>query len=165
MRGIVCAVAVGRLRSTSTSSPSKKSQKQAQKGDNALILDPCEDELSSLDGSGCFAFLFATGLSASSEDHSLDTPGCDLVWNNWQSLTTFDEPELMRATELAKAGAKEVWRRIKESVQRMGMPSSKELDEWKDSKFQTASAEKQVHNMDEDESESDDDEDDVKMEI
>jgi exosome complex component RRP46 len=120
MRGVTCAVAVGRLRSKSVSSPTF-----------SLIVDPSEDELSSLDGGGCFAFLFATGLLSSPSDSELhgvaETPNCEAVWSDWHvSSSPFDENELVGARGLARIAAGQVWSSMKESVKQMGTQS-----EWK----------------------------------
>jgi exosome complex component RRP46 len=101
MRGVVWAVSVGRLRSTTKSSPS-------------LLLDPSDDEIPSLEGGGCFAFLFGTGQKGGSE----------MVWSNWQSNAPFDEVELLSARELARTGAKKVWMCMKESIGWMGKGKS-----------------------------------------
>ncbi|KAJ7366244.1 exosome component Rrp46 [Mycena albidolilacea] len=79
MKGVVCAVAIGRIKS-------------------ALIVDPSEDEETALDASGCFAFAFGNGI---------DDARC--VWTNWKSPRSFDEVELARCTLLASAAAKSVW--------------------------------------------------------
>ncbi|KAJ7051760.1 exosome component Rrp46 [Mycena amicta] len=85
MRGVVCAVAVGR---TNT---------------GALLVDPSEDEESSLDASGCFAFAFGRGAA--------DTR---CVWTNWRIFggTTFAEDELRSSEQLACSGARTVWAEV-----------------------------------------------------
>ena len=80
----------------------------------AAALDPSDDEISSLEGGGCFAFSFATGQKGGSE----------MVWSNWQSNTPFDEVELLGARELARTGAKQVWMCMKESIGWMGKGKS-----------------------------------------
>ena len=97
MQGIVCAVSVGRFRSSIMPT-------------STLILDPSDDELSSLRGIGCFAFLFGAGR----------TGGSEIVWSNWQSSTSFSEEELINARDLARGGAEQVWTSMKKSVERMG---------------------------------------------
>lgn len=99
MRGVVCAVAVGRHESTASDR-------------YGLILDPIEEEIHSLNGGGCFAFLFASSLNG--------TAAGELVWSSWQSSSPFSEEELRRARELARTGSKRVWGDIKESSKRMG---------------------------------------------
>ncbi|KAJ7776811.1 exosome component Rrp46 [Mycena maculata] len=76
MKGVVCAVAVGRIKS-------------------ALIVDPSDDEETLLDASGCFAFSFGNGL---------DDARC--VWTNWSSSRTFNEAELTKCKLIASAAAK-----------------------------------------------------------
>lgn len=104
MRGVVCAIAVGRL-----------------KGENgALVVDPSEEE--ELDASGCFAFIFSDAPGSQSEEASI--PGCECVWTDWKSLNGgagFEEEELVRATEMARKGTEMVWREMKECVRLMGM--------------------------------------------
>ncbi|KAI1785197.1 hypothetical protein LXA43DRAFT_1077100 [Ganoderma leucocontextum] len=106
MRGVVCAVAVGRLRSDATHGD----------GDGSvLLLDPEEAELGKLAGSGCFAFLFSSSLPASGSD-SPETPPCSLLWTNYTTAAPFDVSELGKARELAEKGATEVWLALKESI-------------------------------------------------
>ncbi|KAI9062122.1 hypothetical protein FKP32DRAFT_1593988 [Trametes sanguinea] len=102
MKGVVCAVAVGRLQSDPSSSAN-------------LILDPEEAELPRLDGSGCFAFTFSAVLPASPLSAE-DVPPCALTWTNYTTAGPFDIHEIRRATEFAKKGAQEVWLKMKESV-------------------------------------------------
>ena len=132
MRGVVCAVSVGRLRSNPTSN-------------STLVLDPSDDELPLLDGVGCFAFLSGTGRKG----------GLDVVWSNWQSVTPFDEEELVSARDLAKSGAETIWMHMKKSVGGMG--------DRKPLALQIESTESVP--MEEEESGSDDDSDDDEMEI
>jgi exosome complex component RRP46 len=97
MRGVVCAVSVGRLRSNSESSP-------------ILVLDPSDDEVPSLAGGGCFAFLFNASQKGGSE----------VVWSNWQSTAPVSEDTLISARVLARGGAEKVWKAMKESIGWMG---------------------------------------------
>ncbi|KAH7917815.1 ribosomal protein S5 domain 2-like protein [Leucogyrophana mollusca] len=100
MRGVVCAVGVGRVRNG---------------GEVRMILDPSEEEAASMEGGGCFAFIFATGLSHASNN---DMPSSDVVWTNYHTTpgTTFDESELVQAKELARQGAVVVWESMKKSL-------------------------------------------------
>lgn len=98
MRGVVCAVAIGRLSS---------------EGGTELVLDPSEAELPRLLGGGCFAFLFSAVLSSASAS---DVPPYSLLWTNYTTNTPFDEAELKRAREIAETGARAVWKALKESV-------------------------------------------------
>jgi exosome complex component RRP46 len=98
MRGVVCAISVGRLRFTNESS-------------TTLVLDPSDDELPSLGGGGCFAFLFSTGQKG----------GSQVVWNDWQSKTPFTEQELRDARELARGGAEKVWKCMKKAIGGVGV--------------------------------------------
>ncbi|PIL33438.1 hypothetical protein GSI_04060 [Ganoderma sinense ZZ0214-1] len=101
MRGVVCAVAVGKLRS------------EPEQG--GLLLDPEEAELGKLAGSGCFAFLFSSSLPASGSASS-GVPQCSLLWTNYTTTAPFDVTELGKARELAKKGAREGWLALKESI-------------------------------------------------
>ncbi|RPD54967.1 hypothetical protein L226DRAFT_571612 [Lentinus tigrinus ALCF2SS1-7] len=100
MRGVVCAIAVGRLKG---------------EADGELILDPEEGELPQLAGNGCFAFLFSSSLSRSS-DTSSDIPPCFLLWTNYTTDAPFDVAELGRAKGLAEKGARQVWVALKQSL-------------------------------------------------
>lgn len=94
MRGVVAAVAIGRL------------------PDGTLVVDPDEEEeecLGSGGGGGCFAFMFAekAGLASNS----------DCVWSGWKSMSgVYDESELFRARELARAAASDVYLAMKKSI-------------------------------------------------
>ena len=101
MRGVVCAVAVGRLGGPDAG--------------EGLVLDPEEAELGRLAGSGCFAFLFSS-LLGGSEEAGADVPTCSLLWTNYTTAAPFDVAELGRARELAEKGARQVWLALKESV-------------------------------------------------
>ena len=101
MRGVVCAVAVGRL----------KPQTETDI-DGGLILDPEEAELGRLAGSGCFAFLFSSSLGSPSSA----TPACSLLWTNYTTAAPFDVAELGKARELAEKGARQVWAALKSSI-------------------------------------------------
>ncbi|KAI0331749.1 hypothetical protein GY45DRAFT_559458 [Cubamyces sp. BRFM 1775] len=102
MKGVVCAVSVGRLQSEDARA-------------TTLILDPEEAELPRLAGSGCFAFLFSAVLPASPLA-SADVPPCSLLWTNYTTAAPFDVSELSHARELAEKGARQVWQKMKESV-------------------------------------------------
>lgn len=101
MKGVVCAVAVGRLSSST--------------GNATLILDPEETELPRLAGSGCFAFLFSAVLAAEPLAAS-EVPPCSLLWTNYTTAAPFDVAELAKSRELAEKGARQVWLKMKESV-------------------------------------------------
>ncbi|KAI0761305.1 3' exoribonuclease family, domain 1-domain-containing protein [Trametes elegans] len=101
MKGVVCAVALGRLKSDSSAA--------------TLILDPEETELPRLTGGGCFAFLFSAALPGSPLASS-GIPPCSLLWTNYTTAAPFDVSELGQARELAEKGALNVWLKMKESV-------------------------------------------------
>ncbi|KDR67195.1 hypothetical protein GALMADRAFT_216654 [Galerina marginata CBS 339.88] len=93
MRGVVSAVAVGRL------------------PNGTLILDPGDDEVASLQGGGTFAFLFADGAGVGGSNS-------DCVWTSWKSTSgRYDATELTRAKELAREGAQAVFDVIKKSFE------------------------------------------------
>ena len=102
MRGVITAVAIGRL------------------PDGTLVVDPDEDEEERLGGGGCFAFIFADGL---------DKTNADCVWSGWKSMSgTHDESELFSARELAKATALEVYLAMKKSIETFGARVSYNTD-------------------------------------
>lgn len=104
MRGVICAVSVGRLRSSASATSS-----------SALVLDLSERELSLADAYGCFAFMFSAELTGSPTSDAIPPHG--IVWSNWQSTAGgFDEDDVMRAKELAGVGAQKVWIAMKESL-------------------------------------------------
>ena len=99
MRGVVTAVAIGRL------------------ADGTLVVDPDEEEEESLGGGGCFAFMFA------------DETNSDCVWSGWKSMSgTYDESELFSARELAKATALNVYLAMKKSIDSLGVRVSYNTD-------------------------------------
>jgi exosome complex component RRP46 len=102
MRGVVTAVAIGRLR------------------DGTLVVDPDEEEEESLGGGGCFAFMFADGL---------DKTRSDCVWSGWRSMSgTYDESEFFSARELAKAAALDVYLAMKKNIETLGARVSYNID-------------------------------------
>jgi exosome complex component RRP46 len=93
MRGVVTAVAIGRL------------------PDGTLVVDPDEEEEESLGGGGCFAFMFADGVN---NDHKTNS---DCVWSAWKSMSgAYDERELFGARELARVTALNVYLAMKKSI-------------------------------------------------
>ncbi|KZT70004.1 ribosomal protein S5 domain 2-like protein [Daedalea quercina L-15889] len=140
MRGVVCAVAIGRL-------PTESGVE--------LILDPSEAEIPRLTGGGCFAFLFSAVL-ASTSSSAPDAPPCSLLWTNYTTNTPFDEAELKRAKELAEDGAREVWKTLKESV---GTLDASHVSTMRKTKKEPQAMEEVSHTEDADGS------DDAKMEI
>ncbi|KAH8082799.1 ribosomal protein S5 domain 2-type protein [Cristinia sonorae] len=104
MKGVVCAVAVGRLPNIGSTS-------------SRLVLDPSEAESALLTAGGCFAFLFSATVS---EDQTLahpEVPSCSLIWTNFAAAaSSFDQAELANSIALARAGAVSVWQRLKDSV-------------------------------------------------
>ena len=92
--GVVCAIAIGRVRST-----------------GELLVDPSEEELRFLDGSGTFAFL-VSGKKVEDRESKGDA---ELVFSNW-SAVPFEEEELGRVIELARAGALRVRDHFREVI-------------------------------------------------
>ncbi|KAL6302726.1 hypothetical protein BKA93DRAFT_736213 [Sparassis latifolia] len=107
MRGVVCAIAVGRVVLPG-----------AAAGSGVLVLDPSDEELPRLTGGGCFAFLFSSALPSAIQAEE-DAPPCELLWTDYKCQNGFGEDELFRARQIASGGAKAVWRAMKESVARM----------------------------------------------
>ncbi|KAI0685733.1 ribosomal protein S5 domain 2-type protein [Cytidiella melzeri] len=107
MRGVVCAVAMGRLPDTDAGTSSC-----------TLVLDPSETELPRLRGGGCFAFMFSYAGFRSIVEADPDLPGVTLLWRNYAASDgTFDEDEFARAQSLARKGAEEIWKLMKISLQ------------------------------------------------
>ncbi|KII92016.1 hypothetical protein PLICRDRAFT_104292 [Plicaturopsis crispa FD-325 SS-3] len=103
MKGVVCAVAVGRL--PSDASP-------------ILVLDPSEAEHPHLLGGGVFAFLFSAALAEPSTPalpHG-SPPSSSLIYTSYTPTTAFDASELAEAREMARRGAEDIWRSMWASV-------------------------------------------------
>jgi exosome complex component RRP46 len=98
LKGVVCAVAVGR-----------------RSVDSVLVLDPSEDEEAELSASGCFAFLFS---NLGGKEGVVGR----CVWTNWRAIGKghFDERVLGEARELAKGAAGEVYVAIKKFFEDVG---------------------------------------------
>jgi len=114
LRGVVCAVAVGRPTTSVPSAPTTIS---------TLVLDPSPEEISSLTAQGIFAFLISSALSVPSAGQE---PPTELIWSNWSSnnlgITKVSEgevAELGRAREMARQGAIKVWWKMRETVSGM----------------------------------------------
>ncbi|KAK0455488.1 exosome component Rrp46 [Desarmillaria tabescens] len=106
MKGLVCAVTVGRLASS-----------------KQFIVDPSSEEATLLDAGGCFAFLFADGLD--------ERVKC--VWTNWRSFSGgFDEKDLVQARDVASESAKVVWSKMKLCVSYRAQPGLKARTEKND---------------------------------
>ena len=129
MRGVVTAVAIGRL------------------SDGTLVVDPDEEEESSLGGGGCFAFMFLDGL---------DKTNSDCVWSGWKSTSgTYDESEIFSARDLAKATALDVYHAMKKSIDTLGARVS----------YNTDTPARGLSKVVKDETMVEDDSDDDRMEI
>ena len=97
MRGVVTAVAIGRL------------------PDGTLVVDPDEEEEESLGGGGCFAFMFAGGVDNDGKTNS------DCLLSAWKSMSgAYDESELFSARELARVAALDVYLAMKKSIDVLG---------------------------------------------
>jgi exosome complex component RRP46 len=110
MHGVLCAVAVGRRRS-------------GEAGMVDLVLDPEDGEETV--GGGCFAFLIGVPVEAPSTMAQDGIPHARLVWTNYtSSLLNFKGPacsmtrqELDHATELAKKGAMDIWKTLRDNIE------------------------------------------------
>ena len=107
MRGLVSAVAVGRL------------------SGGQLVVDPSEDETASLQAGGTFAFMFADGVGQKNSNS-------DCVWTSWKSDSgSYDQNEIFRARELARTGARAVYDAMRINFEKPGMGAHvhKEVEE------------------------------------
>ena len=95
LKGVVCAVAIGR-----------------RLVDSMLVLDPDKEEEADLSESGCFAFLF------SSSDGAEGVVG-KCVWTNWRATGkgSFSERALSDARELGRGAAGDVYVAIKKEIE------------------------------------------------
>ena len=103
--GVVCAVAIGRL-----------------KDSKELVIDPSEEELRDLDGGGTFAFIYQSQVDSmdmdeEGESQSRPTLSGRLVWSSWMALP-FEENDLTLGTALAEEACRKVWVEIKNAVAR-----------------------------------------------
>ena len=97
MRGLVAAVAVGRL------------------SGGQLVVDPSEDEAASLEAGGTFAFIFADGVGRTNSNS-------ECVWTSWKSDSgSYDQNEIFRARELARTGARAVYDAMRINFEKPGV--------------------------------------------
>jgi len=97
MRGLVSAVAVGRL------------------SGGQLVVDPSEEEAVSLEAGGTFAFIFADGIGRKNSNS-------ECVWSSWKSNSgRYDQNEILRARELARTGARAVYDAMRADFEKPGM--------------------------------------------
>lgn len=102
MKGVISAVAVGRI--ASPSSP----------GGFTTILDPSEVETPNLVGGGCFVFMFSSTLSSKPTQ---DTLPVSLLWTNYiATVGAFGEDEFNQARATALGGAQQIWEALKASI-------------------------------------------------
>ena len=105
MRGLVSAVAVGRL------------------SGGRLVLDPSEEEACSLEAGGTFAFIFADDVGRKNSN-----PEC--VWTSWKSASgSYDQSEIFQARELARTGARAVYDAIRTNFEKPGMGAHEQVEE------------------------------------
>jgi exosome complex component RRP46 len=103
MKGVVCAVAVGRV-------PDPNSP-----GNVSMVLDPSEAELASLIGGGCFVFMFSSVLPSFAAES--DVSQHSLLWTNYSATSgSIQDSEFGYAQNLALEGAEETWRALKNSL-------------------------------------------------
>ena len=108
MRAAVAAVAVSRTRQ------------------GALVVDPSDEELEESKGLGCFAFMFGGGIDLSKSN-------AECVWASWRSMSGNNNEELLAAQRLAKKGAEEVFKFMKQKFSRkqlvdVGMEKAEDED-------------------------------------
>ena len=112
MKGVVCAVAVGRLPDGA--------------GAHAMVLDPSEAELPSLVGGGCFVFMFSSVLPHPKK--TADVPQAALLWTNYTATSgTIEDSEFAEAQELALEGAERIWRTFKDSISHHGEHEAEDI--------------------------------------
>ncbi|KAJ4481083.1 hypothetical protein J3R30DRAFT_3464102 [Lentinula aciculospora] len=110
MRGVICAVSIGRLSSAN--------------GEIAIYkVQPVEEQKSGMEATGCFAFLFSDSFSSNACVSSC-------VWTNWRSSHTesgkaVEEDDLMRALDVARSAARRVWEQMKLLVEERERPRTK----------------------------------------
>lgn len=111
MRGVVCAVALGR---------------HSEGGRVKFVPNPVEER--TLDGAGCFAFLFG-GVGSGPNTASRKTEGSgpsEVVWRSFRGASgaspLVDVHEVTKATETARKEAYEVWLYMKQSVAKLMSP-------------------------------------------
>ena len=121
MRGVVCAVGIGR-----------------KEGTRELVVDPSNEEFVSLDGGGTFAFLLAYEPSDLGRPPNVShSPSETLVWSNWTAYP-FDEGELVRAQDVARVAVRELWRCMKDDV---GVPEGRLVQRHADVKVESIEVE------------------------
>ncbi|KAF8824424.1 hypothetical protein HHX47_DHR8000112 [Lentinula edodes] len=108
MRGVICAVSVARF------SP------PVQGGIPIYKVQSTEEPISRLEATGCFAFLFSDSASSS-------TYASSCIWTNWHSsysgsAKAVDEDDLVRARDVARSAAREVWDRMKLLIEERERP-------------------------------------------
>jgi len=118
MRGVVCAVPVGRVRKGSLVS---------------MEVDPPDDAV--LEGEGCLAFLFRFSLS---EPKIGTAPPCENIWSSYRARpgTSFEEVDLLRAKEVARDGAAKVWQSMKDNFNKQNMPGEMQSLQGDDAKME-----------------------------
>lgn len=91
MRGVVCAIAVGKTEA------------------GELLVDPEDNKTASLVQGGCFAFMIADGIGIQSNSTS--------VWTNWRTLQggTFTEADVAKAREVARDAIGKIYATMKSS--------------------------------------------------
>jgi len=97
MRGLVSAVAVGRL------------------SGGQLVVDPDEEEAVSLEVGGTFAFVFADGVDRKNSKLGMRV-------DHWKSNSgRYDQNEIFQARELARTGDRAVYDAVSAHFEKPGM--------------------------------------------
>jgi exosome complex component RRP46 len=105
MRGLVSAVAVGRL------------------SGGELVVDPSEEEATSLKAAGTFAFMFVDGIGRKNSNS-------ECVWTSWKSDSgSYNQNEIFQARELARTGARAVYDAMRTSFEKPGMGAHEQVEE------------------------------------
>ncbi|KAJ4500664.1 hypothetical protein C8R41DRAFT_907655 [Lentinula lateritia] len=107
MRGVICAVSIVRLSPVKGEIPIYK-------------VHLTEEPIPRLEATGCFAFLFSDSVSS-------NTYASSCIWTNWHSsysgsAKAVDEDDLVRARDVARSAAREVWDRMKLLIEERERP-------------------------------------------
>ncbi|KAJ3508139.1 hypothetical protein NMY22_g16709 [Coprinellus aureogranulatus] len=104
MRGVVCAIAIGKTAS------------------GELLVDPEDSKTAELVQGGCFGFMVADGAGLESNSTS--------VWTNWRTLQggTFSEEEVVEAREVARDAIGRIYEAMRSSFLPSGVVENGDED-------------------------------------